>query len=62
MLAEDGRHEQALHWLAKVPETATPRYLEQAGTLLLQSPHDAIRAVGERMLAKLRPPACGDAP
>jgi TPR repeat protein len=62
MLAEDGRHDEALRWLAQVPETATPRYLEQAGTLLLQSPHGAIRAVGERMLAKLRPPACGDVP
>lgn len=62
MLAEDGRLADALGWLERVVETATPRYLEQAGAALLQSPHDAIRAVGERMLAKIRPPACGDAP
>jgi TPR repeat protein len=62
LLAEDGREAEALHWLAKVPETATPRYLEQAGALLLQSPHGAFRAVGEHMLAQLRPQSCGDAP
>ena len=53
MLAARGREAEALHWLAKVPETATPRYLRQAGELLLQSPHPAFRAVGERMLAAL---------
>lgn len=62
MLAEAGREAEALHWLARVAETATPGFMAQAGTLLLQSPHDAIRAVGERMLARVRPLACGGAP
>ena len=62
LLAEDGQQAEALHWLAQVPETATPRFLEQAGALLLQSPHDAFRAVGERMLETLRRPTCGGAP
>ncbi|MBC8056937.1 MAG: sel1 repeat family protein, partial [Rhizobiales bacterium] len=52
MLAEDGRLTEAMHWLAKVPETATPRYLKQAGELLRQSPHAGFRAVGEQMLAR----------
>ena len=57
MLAAQGRQDEALEWLAKVPETATPRYLRQAGELLLQSPHPEFRVVGERMLAQaeLRP-------
>ena len=52
MLAAQGREAQALQWLAKVPETATKRYLKQAGALLLESPHAAFRAIGERMLAQ----------
>ncbi|HZT54853.1 MAG TPA: tetratricopeptide repeat protein [Burkholderiaceae bacterium] len=52
MLAAQGREAEALHWLAKVPETATPRYLKQAGALLLESTHAAFRAIGERMLAR----------
>ena len=52
MLAADGRAAEALHWLEQVPERATPRYLAQAGALLLESPHAAFRAVGERMLAR----------
>jgi hypothetical protein len=41
-----------LQWLAKVPETATPRYLRQAGELLLQSPHASFQAIGREMLAR----------
>jgi TPR repeat protein len=52
MLAAQGRGAEALSWLNKVPETATPRYLRQAGELLSQSPDAAFRAVGERMLAR----------
>ncbi len=52
MLAAQGREAEALQWLAKVPETATPRYLAQAGAVLLESPHGAFRAIGERMLAR----------
>lgn len=53
MLAARGREAEALQWLAKVPETATPRYLKQAGALLRESPHAAFRAIGERMLARV---------
>lgn len=52
MLAAQGREAEALGWLAKVPDTATPRYLRQAGELLMQSPHPDFRAIGERMLAR----------
>lgn len=52
MLAAQGREAQALHWLARVPETATPRYLKQAGALLRESTHAVFRAIGERMLAR----------
>ncbi len=52
MLAAQGRHSEALHWLARVPATATPRFLREAGTLLLQSPNTHIQAMGRHMLAK----------
>ena len=52
MLAEQGRQAEALQWLAKVPATATPRYLKQAGALLLESAHHEFRAIGQRMLAR----------
>jgi len=52
MLAARGRHADALHWLAKVPDTATPRYLQEAGTLLLQSPDAQFQAIGRSMLSR----------
>ncbi len=52
MLAAQGREAEALQWLAKVPETATPRYLRQAGELLSQSPHPEFRAIGQHMLSR----------
>lgn len=52
MLAARGRVADALAWLAKVPETATPRYLREAGELLRRSPLAAVREAGERMLAQ----------
>lgn len=55
MLAAQGREAEALEWLAKVPETATPRYLRQAGEALSQSPHPAFRAIGEQMLSRGTP-------
>jgi uncharacterized protein len=47
LLAAQGRTGEALQWLRKVPATATPKYLAEAGALLLQSPHEAIRAIGQ---------------
>lgn len=52
MLAARGEHDEALRWLALVPGIATPKYLAEAGALLLQSPHAAFRGVGQEMLAK----------
>lgn len=52
MLAARGQRSEALMWLARVPETATPRYLREAGALLLQSPDAAFRTIGEQMLAR----------
>jgi hypothetical protein len=52
MLAARGQPEEALQWLAKVPLTATPRYMAEAGALLLQSPQDEFRRVGQDMLSK----------
>ena len=52
MLAARGREAEALQWLDKVPATATPRFLREAGALLLDSPRPALRAIGERMRAR----------
>ena len=52
MLAARGRKEEALQWLRKVLETATPKYLAQAGALLAESPDERIRAIGGRMTAQ----------
>ncbi len=57
MLAGLGRLDEALHWLAQVAATATPRYLREAGALLLQSPHPQIQAMGQRLLAQAQPPS-----
>ncbi|MEP6791471.1 MAG: tetratricopeptide repeat protein [Ramlibacter sp.] len=54
MLAARGCTEEALGWLRKVPATATPKYLAEAGALLVKSPNDAIRAIGTEMLEKAR--------
>jgi hypothetical protein len=53
MLAAQGREAEALQWLAKVPETATPRYLKEAGERLLQSARPAFRAIGQQMLDRV---------
>ena len=50
MLAARGDTAQALEWLAKVPKTATPAYLQQVGQQLRESPHPAFRAIGATML------------
>ncbi len=50
MLAGRGRMDEAIEWLRKVPLTATPAYLREAGALLLQSPHPTLRTIGQQML------------
>lgn len=52
LLAARGRTDEALAWLEQVLQRATPRYLRQAGELLLRAPDARVRAVGERMLAR----------
>lgn len=52
MLAARGRQAEALHWLQQAMRTATPRYLQQAGAVLRQSPDAAVRALAEQMLAR----------
>lgn len=61
MLAARGDLAQALEWLRKVPQTATPAYLQQAGQQLLASPHPAFRAIGAEMLARQAQPASAPA-
>lgn len=51
MLAAEGKDEEALQWLRKVPETATPAWLAEAGRLLQDSPLEAYRDIGLNMLA-----------
>ncbi len=57
MLAARGQMLEALQWLRKVPQTATPRYRLQAGEKLLQSAHPAFRAIGQQMMDGLPPTA-----
>jgi len=52
MLAGRGRIGEALAWLRKVPQTATPAFMDEAGQVLLQSTHDEVRAMGQHMLAR----------
>lgn len=42
-LAEEGDVEGALEWLRKVPETATPAFIEKATAFLMESPVAALR-------------------
>ena len=55
MLAERGQMDEALAWLRKVPQNATPRYRLQAGQKLLRSAHPAFRTIGQQMLESLPP-------
>jgi TPR repeat protein len=51
MLAAHGKHVEALHWLRKVPQTATPAYLAEAGRVLQESADQEFRTVGSEMTA-----------
>ena len=52
MLAGRGRIGEALAWLRKVPMTATPAFMQEAGLVLKNSTHAEVRAMGEHMLAR----------
>jgi TPR repeat protein len=47
MLADAGRIDEALHWLAKVPETATDAFLAKARDWLAGAPVAELRAAAE---------------
>ena len=52
MLAAQGNVAEALVWLRKVPETATAAYMREAGQLLLDSPSEEVRQIGQQMLER----------
>ena len=43
MLADAGRDDEALNWLSKVPETATPAFIVKAHAFLIASPNPTLR-------------------
>lgn len=51
MLAGQGKLEEALFWLRKVPLTATPAYMAEVGRLLQDSAEGEFRRIGSEMLA-----------
>jgi TPR repeat protein len=50
LLAERGRIDEALAWLARVPATATPAFVAKMRAYLAASPLDAFRAAAARLL------------
>jgi uncharacterized protein len=52
MLAAEGHRTEALKWLARVPETATPAFLREAGEVLLKLSDAEFQAMGRRMVGK----------
>lgn len=44
VLAEQGRMDEALHWLREAKLRATPGFLSHLATVLDQSPHEALRS------------------
>ena len=49
VLAEQGRIEEALHWLRLAVTTATPAYLGHLAPLLKASCHNALRAFADTL-------------
>ena len=47
LLADEGRIEEAVGWLRRVPQTATPAFLAKAATWLRPSPHKPLQGVAE---------------
>jgi TPR repeat protein len=52
LLAAEGRHGEALQWLARVLAKAPPHYLRIAGQALLKSPQPDYKLVARQMLAR----------
>ena len=61
MLATDGRVDEALAWLRRLPATATPGFLDEVGRLLSASPDALLRMLGDELLAHAHAPAGGSA-
>lgn len=62
MLAQRGRKAEALEWLRKVADNATPRYLQEAGRLLAESPDEDFRGIGRAMAAQAAAKAASSMP
>jgi TPR repeat protein len=56
MLSEEGDIMGALHWLKRVPETATPAFLVKTRTFLLESPIPALREFALTMVEEAASP------
>jgi TPR repeat protein len=52
MLAAEGHRAEALEWLARVPETATPAFLREAGEVLLKLSDAEFQAMGRMMVER----------
>lgn len=59
VLAEQGRIDEALHWLQQATTTATPRFVAQLATVLASSPHEALRAFAQALPAPSPAPRHG---
>ncbi|VWD44673.1 Sel1 domain-containing protein [Burkholderia lata] len=55
LLAERGRIDEALAWLARVPATATPAFVAKMHAYLASSPLDAFRAAAMQFQPQLQP-------
>ncbi len=59
VLAEQGRLDEALHWLRVAATTATPEFLARLAAVLAQSPHQRLRDFAN---AELEPRRAGNSP
>lgn len=57
VLAQQGRVDEAAHWLQRALLTGTPAFLERLGDELAASPHASIRVIGAQMRERAARPA-----
>jgi FOG: TPR repeat, SEL1 subfamily len=58
LLAEDGAHDEALQWLARARDAATPAFLDKAADFLHRSNDAAWRQAGLAILSGKEAPSC----
>lgn len=58
LLAEDGAMEEALRWLGRVRETATPAFMDKAADYLRHSSNEIVRQAGLAALLGQELPTC----